>query len=316
MKKDIYFGNIVALGVTAPTTRPMSYVDDTTLTFTGFDLTGVPMSNKLDLLFYNRVNEIGEVLSSLVYISNVLEIDDVTDKVYDMTKLYVNTEAEVELAITDSMTDFTYLNCKWESNKYFNTSISPLAGYTHDELALNGIPSIKLDEHGIAFDGWYTQMSVGVRAITGGVPPVAYVKGLLGIHTFADVGDKVAVYMDANPGTPLADENWNVYTDFATDGTVNPDDSVLVEGTSLGSILVTTVPENPFIKQELFILPNYLAIYDDAAIQYAENPTYGNPFPTLRNKHRVIHNFAENNEYVEAQYILQSTDLLRMSTQL
>jgi hypothetical protein len=68
------------------------------------------------------------------------------------------------------------------------------------------------------------------------------------------------------------------------------------------------------MKQELFILPTYIDLYNQYVVQYAEYATYGNPFPTLRDKHRIMHNYAKDNEFLEAQYILQSTEYFRAVT--
>ncbi len=314
MKQAIYFGNIASHVAVQPVTRPASSISDSILTFTGFDLSALPGTflNKVDLLFYHRVNEIGEVLSSLVYISNVLDLDDVTEKTYDVRKLYVNTDAERTMGIVSTRTDFTFLNCKWASSNFFTSSISPMVDTQHEELAANGIPSVKVEQYGMAFDGWYTQMSVAVRAFAGDATVPA--KNLLGFHTFADLGEELSLSLTATQSQ--LDTDWSVYTTVLTNGTTNPNGSILVPGTSLASVLVTTSVDNPYIKQELFVLPTYINLYDVAVVQYAEYPTYGNPFPVLRDKHRVIHNFAENNQFLEAQYILQTTDYARMTTQL
>ena len=310
MKKSIYFGNITSHLANQPShsERPYSEVSTSTLTFSGFDLSAVTgFDHKLDLLFYNRVNELGEVLSSLVYISNILS-NDVTDKVYDVKKLYVNTDAEKEMKVTSSLTDFTYFNCKWASSNFFTESISPLSDVEHEELAVNENPSIKLEASGITFDGWYTQVSVGVRVPTGTIT-----RDLVGFYIFSDIGEQLAICVD--PSNPNDDASWSPYTTILQNGTTNPDGSILIAGSSLANLLVTTSEDNPYIKQDLFVLPVYLDIYDSAVIQYAEFPTYGNPFPVLRDKHRIIHNFAENNQFLEAQYILQTTEYSRLTAQ-
>lgn len=311
MKQEIYLGNITKhlAGQSLTVARPITLVDSSTITFTGFDISTLSdLTKKLDLLFYNRVNEIGEVLSSLVYISNVLDTDDITEKVYDVRKLYINTNTEILMGILKTRTDFTYLNCKWESSNYFTSSISPMAGTDHEELATNGNPSVKLEMDGIAFDGWYTQMSVGVKAT-----PSPWAKDVVGYHTFAGIGSTLSV---ALIDTPTTDAHWTPYYTPVSNGTVNPDGSVAVAGTSLANLLITTSANNPYVKQDIFVIPTYLELYNLAVVKYAEEPTYSNPFPQLRNKHRIIHNFAVNNDFVQAQYLLQSTDLMRMTTQL
>jgi hypothetical protein len=239
-------------------------------------------------------------------------LDDVTEKTYDVKKLYVNTNAERSLGVTSALTDFTYFNCKWESTNFFTESISPLSDSQHEELAVNGIPSVKLEQHGIAFDGWYTQMSVGVRVIAGDA--VLPATDVVGFHTFSDLGQMLSISLTDIQSSD--DGDWSPYTTIMENGTTNPNGSVLTQGTSLASLLTTINVDNPYVKQDLFIIPTYIALYDTAVLQYAEFPTYGNPFPVLRDKHRIIHNFAEHNQFLEAQYILQTTDYTRMTTQL
>lgn len=314
MKPLIYYGNISTHGAPVPSTRPFSSTTSSVITFTGFDLSSLApgMSNKLDLLFYNRVNNIGEVLSSLVYISDPLDLEDVTDKTYDMKKLYVNTDTEKSMQINSKKVDFTYLNCKWATSKFFTYSISPLVDTEHEELPINGDPSVKLNKFGIAFDGWYTQMSVAYRTISSGSPATSPVlQGLFGVHSFTGLGTAPSVLKISNPVNIDDDAIWNQYTTAIEDGTTNPDGSILLPGTSLASLIINLSVDNPYIKQDLFILPIYNSLYDNAVIQYAEYATYGNPFPTLRDKHRIIDDYAADNNFMEAQYILQTTDYFR-----
>jgi hypothetical protein len=320
MKPQIYYGNIQSNVFALPTLRPLSEITNSTIIFTGFDLSaGVSSETRLDLLFYNRVNEIGEVLSSLVYISNPLDLDDIdgngdqAQKTYDVKKLYANTDTELALRITQSITDYTYLNCKWTTSKFFTSSISPLADDRHEPLAVNGYPSVKLETYGVSFDGWYTQMSIALREITNESPPatVPVQKGLLALHDFAAFGKIPAILLVDSPADITLDSVWSPITTFLTTGTTNPDGSILVPGVSLGSVIISSSFDNPYIKQDLFVLPTYLGLYDSAVVQYAEYPVFGNPFPVLRDKHRIMHNYAIDNDFLEAQFILQTTEYFR-----
>ena len=318
MNKSIYYGNIETHVLSQPASSQEISVQGSKIIFTGFDLTAsASSSHKLDLLFYNRVNSIGEVLSSLVYISLPLSKSDVTEKVYDAKSLYANTVAERIMNVQQSFTDFTYLNCKWATSKFFTSSVSPLVDTETEVLVTNGDPSVKLNKYGVAVDGWYTQASVGVRTINVGNPPVGTPrKGLVGYHSFADLGPQLAILTENDPSNVYDDQNWSVYTYFLADGTTNPDDSVAIDGTSLANLLVTSSIDNPHIKQNFFVLPVYLDLYDTAVEQYANFPTYGNPYPTLRNKHRIIHEYASEVDFTEAQYVLQTTDFFRTTIQL
>ena len=319
MIQSIYYDNITSHVVAYPASRPTISVASSTITFTGFNLVSLApiFSKKLDLLFYNRVCARGNVLSSLVYISNPLELSDISEKVYDTQTLYVNTDTERAMGITHSTTDFSYLNTLWSANKIFLPSISPMTDTMHPVMPTNGYPSIKMNKYGVSFDGWYTMMSVAVRNIAVGSPANAPVKkNLLGYHTFVSVGPKLSILLVDNPALPYSDLNWSDYSIFLTNGTTNPDGTVLVQGSSLARVLTTLSVDNPYIKQELFILPTYQQLYDNIVIQYAENPTYGNAWPVLRDKHRVIHDYAKDSNFVEAQYLLQTTDFFRAITHI
>ena len=87
--------------------------------------------------------------------------------------------------------------------------------------------------------------------------------------------------------------------------------SILPTTVSMADILNSSSSNIVYVKHDIFILPNYLELYDKAVVQYAEYPTYGNPFSMLRNKHRIIHNYCKDIEFIEAQYILQTTEYFR-----
>jgi hypothetical protein len=303
--------------------RPKSDVTDSTVIFTGFDpsIISPPQPNgfsyKLDLLFYNRVNEVGEVLSSLVYISTPTVVSNIADKIYNVKSLYSNTDAERTMHVTLARSDYSYLNTKWKSDKFFTSSISSLSDCQHNELPTNGELSVRIKQYGVAFDGWYTQMSVGVRDISPLLPPTSPVKrGLIGFHTFSELGNVLSIVTVDNPTDPFSDQVWSPYTTLLDTVSTAPDGSVLIPCASLADVLTTLSADNPYIKQDIFILPTYASIYNNSVIQYAEFPTYGNLFTTLRDKHRVIHSFAVENNFLEAQYVLQSTDFQRMTAAL
>lgn len=300
MKQELYYGNISSNNIPLANASQKVDISSYYIGFTGFDLSSnEDLADKLDLLFYNRVNEIGEILSSLVYISNPLSTFDTERKVYDVTKLYANTKAEMDLHVTSSTTDFTYLNTKWQSGKYFVGSISPIMDTQHVVLSENGMPSVKIEQFGISFDGWYTLVSVGIYNDSDLTTPM---KNTIAYHTFSDLGQIPAILLyDIENSEDLAiDSNWlPLYS------------SPIPTEVSMASVLVSGSVNMPYLKQDFFILPNYIELYNKATIQYAEYPTFGNPFSMLRNKHRMIHDYCVSKDFIEAQYILQGTEYFR-----
>ena len=298
MKQKLYYGNLTANNIANLPNIGTYEVYSDYINFTGMDLSEDQVSvNKLDLLFYNRVNEIGEVLSSLVYISGPLSTSDISYKTYDVTKLYANTTSELSMHISSAITDFTYLNTLWQSGKYFVGSISPMADTQHELLVANGTTAVRIEKYGISFDGWYTQMSLGIRMETDLYTPS---KGIIALHTFSNLGTMPAILLYDNPADLALDSNWQY---------LYP--SILPTTVSMADILNSSSSNIVYVKHDIFILPNYLELYDKAVVQYAEYPTYGNPFSMLRNKHRIIHNYCKDIEFIEAQYILQTTEYFR-----
>jgi hypothetical protein len=313
MNQVLYYGDIVSQVLDLPAQHQEVTISKSKITFSGFNLSASATSTmKLDLLFYNRVNENGDVLSSLVYISNPLSLTNVSDKQYDLRLLLANTTAEKLMNLNNSITDFRYLNSKYSMPSYFIASMSPLSDQPVAPISENGDLSVRLNQYGLSFDGWYTMMSVGIRPLTVGSPILGTPrKGLVGIHTFADLGPQTAILTENNPSSPYNDSNWSLYTSFLTDTVFNPDGTVYERGTSLADLISTTSLDNPHIKCNFFVLSDYLELYDQAAEQYATYQTYGNAYPTLRNKHRLIHEYARNLDLFTAQFLLQTTDYYR-----
>lgn len=300
----VYYGNITTSGIAEPSLYQFVEVTDSKVIFTGYDLSAaVQCAQKLDLLFYNRVNELGEVLSSLVYISDALALNDVTEKEYDVRKLYRNTDLERRFNLT-GVTDFTFLNYKWATPKFYTSSISPLAKYSYEELSIAGNPSVLMSKYGVCFDGWYTQMSVGLQNSTAIVTPL---KNTLAMYSSVTYGNWPAVRNTAEAGSQEA--YWDLCYEFHTgDTTFNPDGSVNVPGTQMAAVLGVISASNPYIKQELFVTSTLVDLYKTHVVKYAEEANYGSPYPILRNKHRVINIYADKCQFEDAQFLLQSME--------
>ena len=301
----VYYGNLTTLYVDMPAEYQFIEVTDSKIIFTGYNLSSVSQfAKKLDLLFYNRVNEIGEVLSSLVYISDALDLDDVTEKEYDVRKLYRNTDLEKRFNL-EGVTDFTFLNYKWATPKFYTASISPLANYAYEDMSIAGNPSVLRSKYGICFDGWYTQMSVAVANSTDISIPV--------MNTLAMFRSPTQGYWPAVHNTSRSynlEMHWDLcYTFHTGDTTFNPDGSVDVPGSQMAAIIVSTNNNNnAYVKQELFVVPTLVELYKTHAIKYAEEANYGSPYPILRNKHRVINIYADKGQLEDAQFLLQSME--------
>ena len=301
----IYYGNLTSNNMSMPQAYQFMEVTDTKIVFTGYDLSAqTQFAKKLDLLFYNRVNDIGEVLSSLVYISDALDLNDITEKEYDYRMLYRNTDLERRFDLAN-VTDFTFLNHKWSTAKFYTSSISPLTKYSYEPLSIAGIPAVLLAKYGVCFDGWYTQMSVGLRDSGNITAP--------GMNTLAMFSSPTKGYWPAVHNSPIttnvAELYWDLCNEFHTGKTTfNPDGSVKVAGSQMAAVLTSSSADNAYVKQEIFILPLFVELYKAHTVKYAEEANYSSPYPILRNKHRIMNLFADRGRFEDAQFLLQSTE--------
>ena len=111
----------------------------------------------VDLLYYNKVNVAGDIMTSLVKIGDYRNSTINSTFVYSPNKLFNSSLAESQISISSSsnVPAFNYVNTQ-NSRSLYNDIKSK------QELDRNSRLSVISDAKTIRFDGWYTLMTVAV----------------------------------------------------------------------------------------------------------------------------------------------------------
>jgi len=115
-----------------------------------------PRGKKLDLLYYNNVNDYGEALKTLVYNSGLKDVEDTSHIIYDPNSIYNNTPIESIYTISGS------------SNRWSNASILSVIpsmvknedSYIEPRYNIATDFSVPSENYNNMYDGWYTQTTI------------------------------------------------------------------------------------------------------------------------------------------------------------
>ncbi len=314
MIQKVYHGNVEYLGVgTIPTPDIANSIvaipKDKGLYVSTFDVGAIldpgyayiaNVTKKIDLLFYNRTNTLGKVLSTIVYAGEIRDASDTSDIPYFPELMHRTSSVEQgwDLSCVD---DYTYVN--WE--RWPPEPESYYVKQNEEPLPVNGVPSNIVNRDTPVLDGWYTLVSAGVYVepeYTG--DPAKWGGNHTGCFALQGAweGPKFSLVQE-----PTEDEeDWHLYSMWDT--------SINQLGHFVGPAYSSVCGLEPaFIRQDFFIMSNYDREYSRYLPGYSENLVMLNdPFPSLRSKQRVIDRAATENNFKEAQLYLQSTDYLRI----
>lgn len=320
MIQEIYYGNVEHMGtgtISIDTPRASAVVEakNEGIYTSTFDINSIvnqppatplgAFTYKVDMLFYNRVNSLGKVLSSIVYLSTKRSNEDTSNIGYLPKYLYRNSEVELGMDLS-CITDFSYFNRVREpagAESYFVVE-------DEDPLPISGYPSALLMDSIPVLDGWYTVVSAGVLTASDQADLIADLhKDALAILNPITGGDGETVYIalkDEPRQSTAAD--WHDYTvyDNTVDGLTYYVDSDYEE--------YTCAVWPPYIRQDFFVMHVYNELYKKFLLEYASDTTTLNElFTKFRSKQRVINSLALQKNFKEAQLYLQSTDYTRIS---
>jgi hypothetical protein len=234
----------------------------------GFSGTG---SMKVDVLIYNTINGYGWVLSSVVFVSDPKELDDVSPIVFRDDELLTNINIPGKLE--DS---YTFIQSgTWATNKKYKkmARLDDVSG--EFDISSNYAP---IANDSMAFDGWYTVQSRGPKNIAD--PLTQLVKNEGGI-----LHEEVVYALDDNGNTSsiyeIVDQTQPVYN-------------------------IANVARN--LSYDLFAHNKTLALYSGLLTKVINRELYSN-FLSIKSKLRTIDNSLEQDDYATAQYMIQSMDL-------
>jgi hypothetical protein len=318
--KEIFLGNTEYYGdgsVTQPTSKSsIITMDEHALYMSTFDVKPDGGSNpettkKIDLLVYNRVNSNGKIISSIVYIATPVLSDDTTSFMYRPRFMYKNSLFEQAIDIPAGTTDFSYFNMI----RQFETDRPEFLAKQTKDLAINTLPAAIVMSTYPMFDGWYTLLSIGIVVNPTNDELVKVKAGQFVIlnSTYNSSGDVQIALVDS-PHQSVATD-WHALKEFEVGG-----DSVDADLGSKMRVLLDdkrlTSPDSDwyplYAKQEFFVKRDFNKVYKKLMHNYIAQygMKYGESFKQMRVKDRIITTSALNNNFVEAQLFLQSTEYI------
>jgi len=244
-----------------------------------FDISNEGTDVKIDLLIYNKINQDGSVLSSVVHVSDPRPANIEDPIQYDYTKIFQNvTLNEGNFGDDYTWTEVTQFNTLVSFKKLMATYNSMPIGF---DATITYAPTLGNDE--LIYDGWYT---IQTRA----VPTVTDVSGLKKFEWgyMQSTGTVIYALMD-NP--PDLGETSMIHSINAQS------DEVFNSRHFKGSIL----------SEDFFILTHSLTMYADLLNKDLTKEWYSQ-FMSIKPKIRSIQAAIEQKKFSEAQYILQSLD--------
>lgn len=287
------------------------------ITFTGIDITrnqinldnpapGTGMvASKIDMLFYHRLSDTGNILSSVVYMGGPTLIGNKAEHTYVPKQIYKNTQFEVGIGIPDGAKNFKIFNSTGMLPAKTPAGNDAIFRYPDKTLSDSGLPAVVISDDSIAQDGWYSIMSVGLCDT--GVSAGFVKKGMLLQDDDATVDGVKPWYSrifaakedGVDPSDLYNEDLWESVSDWTTEA-------------SLAGPIANYFPYNPWVRRDIFWMAQYDRIYRDSVIDYVEKDWSGAaPYPHLRAIHSSIDWYASKNKYDKAQSLLQGTDYYR-----
>lgn len=247
------------------------------------DMTLSGNSKKIDLIYYNSINRLGEVLRSLVYISDVKDKDDTTEISYDPNKLLNNTILEKSLILSDSSL-YTWLNDSiTQTNITMVNNMSFKIVNSFNNYSLTNDYSPKIFDNTYMFDGWYTLVSMAPNTIN----DVSSVRaGIL--------RNKSGVIQYATKDNPTLLTDWEDITTIDT------------------SIPIFSMEDVPNVYKHFFVISKTNSLYN----KLIEQQLAGEKFVeirTVRSKLRTIYANANYSAFEIPQHMINAVNLSLLS---
>lgn len=281
MDHKVYATKLEYYGLTPPTTDQITEVSlssrSIAINSKNIDITGVTatVNYSLDLLYYNRVNSAGEIVSTLVHIGNLhtpSTVMSVTFSPYSMFDSRFNFQTNLK-ATAQCNTNFSFYNTVREQE---NTALNYI-DIDSDPLDVKTLMNVRNNK--AVLDGWYTFITAGVSNSTTGLT-----SGALYCPT-TNTADVQINYNGVYKNIFIPDTAEGVFSRYVT---VNKDSTASAK-----------YPK--FIRQELFILDNMPAMYNEMMKVFKNSAI----IKRLRISDRAITSAAASGKFVAAQMLLQ-----------
>lgn len=241
------------------------------------------MNKKVDLLYYNTINQDGLVLRSLVHVSDTKALDDDSQIIYDNTYLLSNVYVPDGFGV-----DMTW-TCggEFSSGLNFNKLVKPKDNTisTHDKTIAYA-PTLGNDV--VMYDGWYTLVSFAPQHLSSYHHPT----GVLG--EWAEIDGDI-MYAAAN-APEVASEWQSIYS--------IPEQNI--------EVYCNINRYGAAKSEDFFVLNQSLAMYSDLLLKKMDGEWY-TQVTSIKPKIRTLQSKIEQKDYAFAQYILNSMDYALIS---
>lgn len=244
MNYKVFAKELEYFSITPPSVKQKTVIsmltDSISINSKNIDITGTTsgINNSIDLLFYNKVNNVGTIVSSLVYIGNIYASG--TDRFINFTPS----------AMFGDTYNFTEISQSVACNRNFSFYNSERA-IGKQASAFSTIPKEYIDTKALTnivgntavLDGWYTVITTGIT------------NEISAQNGFADG----ALYSQGNSINTLLVQHNNVYIPVFKPTTELNIFSKYVTTTSISD---TSYKIPKFIRQEIFVLNNFSQVYN------------------------------------------------------
>jgi len=247
---------------------------------------------KIDMLFYNKVNANGAVMSSIVYLGDPVSSHERGEIKFIPKKQYYNSVTEAGMDLQRE-TNFHYFNYLRDSGENYPCFI----GIKNEKFNLDGMPANVMSGNTPTLDGWFTIVSAAVLTNTVDNNPMILEAGALVKRGDRDVEFAVVDYPEFSN-----DEDWHTLGIY--DNRFNT--AFYVDD---GFVDRTFTWDPPFIRQDFMVIPRYGNVYEKTLYDYIYDESLDNMHGDLRRKYRMIHYYAKKKDFKRAQAYLQSKNL-------
>ncbi len=279
MTENLYLADVVTKGETTTIDPFFITVVNRSISIRPAEPEDKYLKYYMDLLYYNRVNSLGDILTSLVYVGDFRESTPDNTFTYTPDNMFRQTVAEKYISISDSDVSFPGYNHLVEHDTL------PLYSEPSDYevLSRDGKLSNTLGPIDIAFDGWYTLVTVSVTD-----------RGLYG-EGGSDDGELTWV-------TP---NNYVPYQS-TTNGMIDLRE-FSNEDLLIGQLPYNTTIYNTYKKQDFFVIYDFKELYKQE-LEKDIKSIYKDSYNSIIEKGRVLEYLLSTGDFMTSQQLLQTVE--------
>jgi hypothetical protein len=252
-----------------------------------FDVSGTAAPGKLDILYYNSINRFGEILRSVVFISD-MKLSEDTSPIYHRPDKYLNNSTLEKNLVIDNFDNKTWLNSEIEqSNVNLLENSSRGTEQLFDRFDLESDSASEISDNRHSYDGWYTLVSLSLPIIDD-------------LEQIADIGK--LVWWQGNVLYAIEENPRDI-----SDWKFLPED--IVSSIPIFNILGKGSDEVEFVSKDIFVIQKTHTLYKELLESFLDREGF-NTFNKIRPKIRSLYSSAtSDDDFSLAQTILNSIAL-------